>query len=204
MSDIYVVRHGETDYNMDGTIYGQLDCPLNEVGIKQVEAVAEELKEEEFDVCFCSPLNRTRATADAICKYHSIPIYYDERLMELYKGKLEGAKCYPEKMPKKEDIELIKKYNWESKSHFYKRVANFYDEILEKFKNKNILIVGHCGTLRMSSFYFNPPDTYINDIYYNLKFPTGTVLVYPNDKPFDKPLYRVYDYDENFKKEYEL
>ena len=105
---------------------------------------------------------------------------------------------------KEASIDEIKKYNWESKSHFYKRVENFYDEILEKFKNKNILIVGHCGTLRMSSFYFNPPDTYINDIYYNLKFPTGTVLVYPNDKPFDKPLYRVYDYDETFKKEYEL
>jgi len=204
MGDIYIVRHGETDYNLNGTIYGQLDVPLNEVGKNQVKEVALELQSENFDVCFCSPLQRTRDTAAAILEYHPIPIYYDDRLMELYKGALEGAACYPEKMPKIESEQIIEKYNWESKTHFYKRVENFYDEILDKFPGKNILIVGHCGTLRMSSFYFNPPDKYINDIYYNLKFPTGAVLVYPNKKPFDKPLYRIYNYDNYFEKKYNL
>ena len=61
---IYLVRHGETSWNIGRKVQGQTDIPLNETGVRQAEKVREELKDEVFDVCYCSPLMRARRTAE--------------------------------------------------------------------------------------------------------------------------------------------
>ena len=68
---IYFVRHGQTDDNKYGIIQG--NKPLNETGVAQAKETAEILKNEHFDICYCSPLERTKQTMQEI-PHHLIDI----------------------------------------------------------------------------------------------------------------------------------
>ena len=91
-TDLYFVRHGETDENVQQIIQGQLiDCPLNERGIAQAERVAQRLADFDFDRIYVSTLRRARQTADAICKHHpDTPVVARPELREMSFGELEG------------------------------------------------------------------------------------------------------------------
>lgn len=60
---IYLVRHGETDWNQAGRLQGQTDIDLDAQGFAQAAEAAERLKEVPFEIAFCSPLIRARHTA---------------------------------------------------------------------------------------------------------------------------------------------
>jgi glycerol-3-phosphate cytidylyltransferase len=163
------VRHGQTYWNKNGIMHGQYDIPLNYTGIKQAKKVSEELKQEHFDLCFISTLQRAKSTAYSILLYHkNTKVYYDNRLMELSKGLLEGKHLNSEKLLKNEDYNFIKKFNIESKKEFYTRVKEFIDKIESKYKNKKILIVAHSGTIKMLFFSFNFPKIPLHKAYYDL------------------------------------
>lgn len=163
------VRHGQTYWNKNGVMHGQYDIPLNYTGIQQAKKVADELKGEHFDICYCSPLKRARSTAYSILRHHRYTkLYYDARLMELSKGKLEGKHLNSEKLLKNEDYNLLRKFNIESKKDFYARVKSFIDEVEKKHKNKRILIVCHSGTVKMLMFSFNFPKVPLHKAYYAL------------------------------------
>ena len=87
---IYLVRHGQTDWNYQKKIQGQQDVDINEQGIRQAEKLAEILKNVPFEYAVCSPLTRAHHTAEILLKYHSVPLSYDERLKEIYLGEWEG------------------------------------------------------------------------------------------------------------------
>ena len=80
---IYIVRHGETDWNVLGKLQGSKDIPLNEKGIEQAKELREILKDVKFDIVFASPLQRTLKTAEIICDNEIIK---DERIIERYKN----------------------------------------------------------------------------------------------------------------------
>ena len=61
---IYLVRHGETDWNQAGLLQGQTDIALNAQGLEQAHDAAERLKAVPFEIAFCSPLIRAKRTAD--------------------------------------------------------------------------------------------------------------------------------------------
>ena len=148
-----LIRHGQTYWNKNGIMHGQYDIPLNYTGIKQAKRVSVELKDEHFDVCFCSPLKRATLTAFNILKNHrSTKIIYDDRLKEMSKGLLEGKHLNSEKLLKDENINFISKFKIESKSNFFLRVNGLIKEIEEKYKDKKILVVAHSGTIKM--FFF--------------------------------------------------
>ena len=166
---IYLVRHGETDWNNKKIMHGQVDIPLNEFGVKQAKLLAQELKNVHIDVCFCSTLSRAKQTAEEIMFFHKdAPVYYDERLMELYKGILEGTHNSSEAILKNETLDVLQKYNIESKAHFFTRVKSFYEDIMEKYYDKDILVVSHSGTVKMAMFYLFPPNETINEAYYKV------------------------------------
>ena len=81
---IYFVRHGQTDDNANGNLLtGWSATPLNERGFAQARETAAALKDIKFDVCFCSPLLRTRQTLEEILKFHEgLSIIFDDRLKE--------------------------------------------------------------------------------------------------------------------------
>ncbi len=86
---LYLIRHGETEWNRDGKLQGRIDIPLDETGRKQAELLRDELSGIDFDVCIASPLKRARETAEIImdgkCK-----IVFDERIIERDFGEFEG------------------------------------------------------------------------------------------------------------------
>ena len=77
----------ETNDNKNHIVQG--NKPLNKTGKVQVKETAKSLKDVKFDVCFCSPLKRTRQTAKALIKYHkNLKPVYDGRLIERQYGDL--------------------------------------------------------------------------------------------------------------------
>ncbi|MDE6169040.1 MAG: histidine phosphatase family protein [Acetatifactor sp.] len=91
--DIYLMRHGETDWNKSRRLQGQSDIPLNMYGVELAEKTAAALEDIPFDQAFSSPLHRACETARIIIGSRPIPLYVDERLKEIGFGEYEGA-CF--------------------------------------------------------------------------------------------------------------
>ena len=86
----YFLRHGETQWNLDKICQGQMDSQLNDTGRAQAKKAAEALKNEPIERIICSPLSRTRHTAEAVVKYHDLEIQFDDDLMEVHLGDHQG------------------------------------------------------------------------------------------------------------------
>ena len=147
---IYIIRHGQTNYNLEKRITGRIDIPLNENGIKEALIVKEKLKDIHFDYVFVSPLIRTIETAKIIT---DADIIIDNRLIERSNGELEGKL--------KDDVYNIdfnlmnsSLYGIESVMDVRKRVNSFLDEIKIKYPKKDILIVTHGGVIINIRYYF--------------------------------------------------
>ncbi|MGI9494346.1 MAG: histidine phosphatase family protein [Geminicoccaceae bacterium] len=87
---IYLIRHGETEWNLQKRLQGGKDSPLTERGRKQAEAVAKSLKQDPPVLLFASPLDRAKKTAKTIAKGYGIDVRTDDRLAELRCGQAEG------------------------------------------------------------------------------------------------------------------
>ena len=71
---LYIVRHGETDWNKARKIQGRSDIPLNEFGRHLARETAKGLADVHFDLCFTSPLSRAKETAQIILDGRDVPI----------------------------------------------------------------------------------------------------------------------------------
>lgn len=91
-SKIVLWRHGQTDYNLQGRVQGQVDIPLNQVGLAQAAAAAEELIKLKPERIVCSDLRRAQETARALADICSqeVQMLPDERLRERAFGDFEG------------------------------------------------------------------------------------------------------------------
>ncbi len=89
--NLFIVRHGETDWNRAGRFQGQLDIPLNDAGRGQAAAAAERLRGAEFEAVYTSPLSRALETARIIADAARCgPLFTDPDLMEICHGDWEG------------------------------------------------------------------------------------------------------------------
>jgi len=91
ITTIYMVRHGETPWNVEGRYQGQLDPPLTEKGLRQAQATASELAPLGFDAIYSSDLTRARQTAQALAAETGLPIQFDPRLREIHQGEWQGV-----------------------------------------------------------------------------------------------------------------
>jgi len=89
---IYLFRHGETDWNKAWRLQGQSDIPLNEAGRQLAARTGEALREIPFDRIFSSPLHRALETAGLLAGGREIPLETDRRLMEMCFGSFEGKR----------------------------------------------------------------------------------------------------------------
>ena len=87
---IIAVRHGETAWNVETRMQGQLDIPLNEKGRWQAARVAAALAEEALDAIYSSDLLRASQTADALSHAQALPLVVDRGLRERCFGVFEG------------------------------------------------------------------------------------------------------------------
>ena len=86
---VYIVRHGQTDWNVQHKAQGRSDIPLNETGRRQAEELRDKIKDIKFDAVYASPLKRARETAE-IATDGEYKIVFDDRLMERSFGDFEG------------------------------------------------------------------------------------------------------------------
>jgi broad specificity phosphatase PhoE len=87
------VRHGKTHFNEIQLKQGWCDSPLTKQGIKEIENMAEQLKDYKIDAAYTSPILRAKNTAQIILKNHSVLLNEDGRLKEVNFGLLEGLPC---------------------------------------------------------------------------------------------------------------
>lgn len=172
---IYIVRHGQTDWNLNGRYGGRIDVPLNKKGIEQAYSIKEELKNIKFDKVFTSPLIRAYTTAQIICDNEIIK---DDRIIERSNGDLEGKL----KTEIKDKIDFNDpcetKYNIESIVDFRERINNFFDDITRNFKGKNILVVTHAGVGIYARCYFEGDP--LDKDYTKYKLKNCEVIKYDN------------------------
>lgn len=153
------------DCNIEKKYNGKLDEDINETGILQAKKAQEIIRNLNIDLIICSPLLRTRHTCNII-NVNDVPVIFDNRIEErdcgIYTGKELGEFYYTDywNYYSKNKVEGL-----ESIQDLFKRIKNFLDEIKEKYKDKNILLVTHGGVARAVYFYFNelPKDGMIQE-----------------------------------------
>ncbi|MFC1923156.1 histidine phosphatase family protein [Chloroflexota bacterium] len=150
MTSIVLIRHGETDWNIEGRYQGQADPPLNNNGIHQAQKLTAELQDIGLDILYTSPLQRTKQTADMINEVLMIPVKYEPRLQEIHQGdwqtrlRSEIENLYPELFLEWEtDPWKVTPPGGEHLSEVQRRVYSAIDDILQNHDQKIIGLVTH-------------------------------------------------------------
>jgi probable phosphoglycerate mutase len=163
--NLYVMRHGQTDWNKEKKLQGRVDVPLNKTGLQQAEEAREVLGNIPIDVIVCSPMQRTRQTVEILNRGRGIPVIYDERIVERGFGPMEG------KTPHDFDFRAFWDYDQNIKlgdaekiQDLFKRVYDFLDEAKTKYENENVLLITH-GAATIPIY-----------CYYKGEIPKGTLL----------------------------
>lgn len=159
-----LIRHGETDWNVQGKMQGHQDIPLNETGIEQAQKLAGRMVENHPDLAhiYCSDLTRAVSTAEMISKKFGLTVSKQSILRELYLGKAEGLNLkekkelygdlekelnerYPDRKDRWKVTELPDAETWEEGTF---RVKNFLRNLAEIHPQKKIAIVTHGMLMR--------------------------------------------------------
>jgi broad specificity phosphatase PhoE len=155
---IWLIRHGQTEYNSRHLMQGRTDIPLNAKGISQAEAARARIGDVHFDAVYASPLVRTQQTAEIVGAVKRDDIMIDERIIEVDFGPYEKKNYYllgprmtlfwalPEVFPAPRGVE--------TRAEMRKRAASFLSE-LEKKDYENVLIASHGGILRALNGYLS-------------------------------------------------
>ena len=92
---LYIIRHGQTDWNVRHRLQGKTDIPLNENGRRMAGEARDKYRDIRFDICFSSPLLRAYETARIVLGGRGVPVITDERLSEMGFGIYEGMEYGP-------------------------------------------------------------------------------------------------------------
>jgi len=156
MNRFFIVRHGETFWNIDGRTQGHGDSKLTEDGIKQAQRLAKKLLKYDIDYIYSSDLGRTIQTSEMISNTLNKKVEYKEQLREINFGKWEGLtiqeikRDYP-------DVYTV----WRNKPHkalipegenLYKlkqRLLDCINELNKKHENSNIVLVSHGMSIKV-------------------------------------------------------
>jgi len=87
---LYLIRHGQTDWNKSKIFRGRADVPLNERGCKEAQALSRHLEHVRATACYASPLSRTIETAGIVARPHSLEVKLDDRLIDMDFGEWQG------------------------------------------------------------------------------------------------------------------
>lgn len=151
---IYVIRHGQTDWNVEHKLLSYTDIPLNDVGINQCKEAEKVVKNLDYNLVISSPKLRTRQTLK-IVNSKNVEAIFDDRLIERNAGNIEGVDVSTFDYQAWWTLGKDKYQDSETIEECKTRVYDFLNEIKEKYKDKNILIVTHNGICRMIHSYFN-------------------------------------------------
>ncbi len=168
MTEIILVRHGETEWNVGEVFRGRIDIELNETGVKQAELLAKYLSEVKIEAIYSSPLKRALRTAELIARPHKLKVQIDQGLVDLDFGKWQGLPHQEVKDKYKElyakwveNPHLITIAGGESVNDVRKRAIGVVDEIIAKYDG-TVTLVSHrvvnkvliCALLGLDNSHF--------------------------------------------------
>jgi broad specificity phosphatase PhoE len=144
--DLYLARHGQTDWNLDGRLQGTADLPLNPTGRLQAVALERKLAGVHLDAVYSSELRRSRETAATV--HGRAPLMSLAGLNERRLGIFEREAANAEYLRRSQDP-VDELDGGESLTQFFVRVQTTLQRILARHRSGAILIVGHGGTNQM-------------------------------------------------------
>jgi probable phosphoglycerate mutase len=152
---VYLIRHGETLWNIEKRLQGQLDSPLTGDGLLQASMLAGRFSSVRFDAVYSSDLGRARQTAEIISsRSNHVAVTFDDRIRERHFGCFQGLTWeeITEKFPEEAAEELAGNPmncvpGGESKQQLLSRAIAFFEDIALRHTNQKILIVSHGGIL---------------------------------------------------------
>jgi len=155
MGQVYIVRHGETEWNAQGRIQGHSDISLSDNGRLQAQSVARRLGNIPFSVAYASDLSRTHETARIILGDTGTPLHTTPQLREYHKGVFEGLTVdeYARQFPDQYQASLQNDLDFaptggETIRQASARMARLVEETLQNHLEETVLVVGHGGSLR--------------------------------------------------------
>ncbi|MFM6971518.1 MAG: histidine phosphatase family protein [Rhodoluna sp.] len=141
-----LLRHGQTDWNIDFKLQGVTDIPLNETGIGQARDAARAIDSNEWDLIVSSPLSRAVATAEIVSKENNFgPIKIEPLLLERSFGEAEGL-SYEDWKSKYTDSNAVP--GAETLMELEARARLLLEGMLRDFRGKRILAISHGALIR--------------------------------------------------------
>ena len=169
MTNIYLVRHGQTAWNKEEIFRGRTDIPLNETGLKEADLAGEYFKGVKIDAIYSSPLSRAWQTAEKIARIHSLEVNPLKGLIDMSFGSWEGRTL--EEVKRKEvDLypvwrdhpHLVKFPGGESLDEVRDRSMAALEELVRLCPEKTLILVSHrvvnkvliCAILGLDNAHF--------------------------------------------------
>jgi len=161
LTELLLIRHGQTAWNKMKRLQGHSDIPLNEKGMMQAVALGENLKHESLDAIVSSDMMRALKTAEEIAKWHRMPVKVYQNLRERCYGAFEGmsheeiAEHYPEShaawlaadpdhlFPPGERMA-------ESMRQFHHRALDTLTHLAEEHAGKKVAVIAHFGIIEVA------------------------------------------------------
>ena len=147
---LWLVRHGQTDWNLVGRFQGQADPPLNATGLRQARDLAARLDGAAYAALYSSDLLRARQTAAALAEHTGLAVRLDERLREVHHGEWDGllvtevqsrhADGWAERQ---RDPDVARPPGGETVVEVAERVAAALDDIARRHPGAEVLVVSH-------------------------------------------------------------
>ena len=153
MLHLILVRHGQTEWNVQRRYQGQSNVPLSPLGRRQADCIAERLANQKIDAVYASDLERAWETARLIAERHGLTVSPEPRLRELKFGVLEGLTFDEAQIQYPEMIAAwLEDFNQppqgaETIDVFNARIISLLDDLKQKHDEQILLLVGHGGSL---------------------------------------------------------
>ncbi len=153
MLHLMLVRHGETEWNVQRRFQGQSDVPLSELGKRQAKLIAERLAGQSIDAVYASDLKRAWETVTSIAEKNGLEVSPEPRLRELKFGILEGLTFEEAEEKHPEMIAAwLEDFNntpegAETIDLFNARIVSLLNDLKSKHDEQVVLLVGHGGSL---------------------------------------------------------
>ena len=169
MTNIYLVRHGQTAWNKEEIFRGRTDIPLNEAGLNEAELAANYFKGMKIHAIFSSPLLRAWQTAQKIAQLHHLEAQPLQGIMDMSFGNWEGYSHLEVKEKDreryrqwKEEPHLLKILGGESLDEVRIRGMAALEDVIRRHPEKTLVLVSHrvinkvliCGILGLDNSHF--------------------------------------------------
>ncbi|MCS7281420.1 MAG: histidine phosphatase family protein [Desulfobacterota bacterium] len=183
---IFLVRHGETEWNKEEVFRGKVDVPLNDKGLDQAKKTGSYLVKFSPEKVYSSPLQRARQTASIIAEINSIPLYLLDELTDMSFGIWEGLSLNEVKTAYPLEFEIWKRCpeKWrmdgaENLKKVRRRVSKAVEKILkENGHGKNVVLVTHRVICKVISLIFLGLP---NSGFWRIKFDPASVSIFEYD-----------------------